>query len=72
MLFKMGSTTEEEIQVKEPLTYALYIWLQAIDSYTYATYPGDEECEYRSKQGDKAGRLRNFDFDEHRDEMKEQ
>ena len=59
MLFSgMGETTEDEIKVREPLTYALFKWLQAIDAWTYSTYPGDdsrdEEADYRSKLADKA------------------
>ena len=54
----MGPTTEDQIKVREPLTHALFKWLQAIDAWTYSTYPGDttddEEADYRSKLADKA------------------
>ena len=42
MLFVMGKTSEEDVQVSEPLTYALFKWLEAIDAWTYATYKGDD------------------------------
>ena len=49
----MGATDEETIKVREPLTYALYKWLGGIDGYTYATYPGDETFDYRSRPADR-------------------
>ena len=49
----MASHTEDEIKVEEPLTYAVFKYVEAIDSWTWATYPGDksgdDELDYRSK-----------------------
>ena len=42
MIFHMGTTSEEEIEQKEPLTYALYKWLDGMHDYGFATLPGDD------------------------------
>ena len=71
LLFIMGETNEETIKQTEPITYALFKWLEAMSCYTIATYPGDETHDYRSLSGDRLSRARNFDFDEQREELQE-
>ena len=71
MLFQMGPTSEEEIEQKEPLTYALYKWLDGMHDYGFATLPGDDQFYYRSLKGDLAHRLNNYDFNEQEKKVKE-